>query len=552
MIQKVVIRRFKRFEEVSFTLPGNVVLAGPNNTGKTTVLQAIAAWGFALGKWRELDDYSKPHGSYRYVPVTRQDFLSVPLRTFDLLWHQRHYEREAPPMEVSIQDHTGWRFSMLFHADTTEQMYVRPGPDSDRQSLLKPPVNVVFVPPMTGLSREEPVYQSPYIDERLGLARPGEILRNLLVQAHRSETAWSALQRSIGLLFGYELVPPNVKGPYINAEFREKPGGPSYDIASGGSGFQQVLMLLTFLNTRPASVLLLDEPDAHLHVILQDAIYNELRSVAIQQLSQLIIATHSEVVINSVDPRELFAMMDVPQPIADTEQKSLLMQSLRTLSNMDIMLAKAAPGVLYLEGYTDLNILREWARILNHPVHQLLTTGLFWKPAVWEPREGAAGIGARTHYMTLRLVRNDIPGLTLIDGDGREHAPSDNITGHGLQTVTWRRYEIESYLLHPEALARFVTSIVGEPAAQQHITDLRKHFEDNYPKAFLENPFGDYPYLNNSKARTDLLPPALAAAGLPDIPYTEYYKIAALMKPDEIHPEVKEKLDAIQKAFNLA
>ena len=36
-------------------------------------------------------------------------------------------------------------------------------------------------------------------------------------------------------------------------------------------------MLLTFLNTRPGSVLLLDEPDAHLHVILQDAIYGELR-----------------------------------------------------------------------------------------------------------------------------------------------------------------------------------------------------------------------------------------------------------------------------------
>ena len=36
-------------------------------------------------------------------------------------------------------------------------------------------------------------------------------------------------------------------------------------------------MLLTMLNTRPGAVLLLDEPDAHLHVILQDAIYGELR-----------------------------------------------------------------------------------------------------------------------------------------------------------------------------------------------------------------------------------------------------------------------------------
>ena len=43
MIRVVRIRGFKRFDDVEFRLPGHVVLAGPNNTGKTTVLQAIAS-----------------------------------------------------------------------------------------------------------------------------------------------------------------------------------------------------------------------------------------------------------------------------------------------------------------------------------------------------------------------------------------------------------------------------------------------------------------------------------------------------------------------------
>ena len=47
MIRKVILRNFKRFEEVTFDIPGHVVLAGPNNTGKTTVLQAIASWSLA-------------------------------------------------------------------------------------------------------------------------------------------------------------------------------------------------------------------------------------------------------------------------------------------------------------------------------------------------------------------------------------------------------------------------------------------------------------------------------------------------------------------------
>ena len=47
MIERVTIRGFKKFQEVTFNLPGHIVIAGPNNTGKSTVLQAIAAWDLA-------------------------------------------------------------------------------------------------------------------------------------------------------------------------------------------------------------------------------------------------------------------------------------------------------------------------------------------------------------------------------------------------------------------------------------------------------------------------------------------------------------------------
>jgi hypothetical protein len=150
---------------------------------------------------------------------------------------------------------------------------------------------------MTGLMIDEPVYQRPKLDHTLGQARPGEVLRNLLVEASLSDSAWPALSGSIQRLFGYELLVPDASGAHILAEYRQRPGGPRFDVASAGSGFQQVLMLLTFLHTRPASVLLLDEPDAHLHVLLQDAIYGELRAAAAARRSQLVIATHSEVLI---------------------------------------------------------------------------------------------------------------------------------------------------------------------------------------------------------------------------------------------------------------
>ncbi|MEW6367275.1 MAG: hypothetical protein AB1714_21805 [Acidobacteriota bacterium] len=40
-------------------------------------------------------------------------------------------------------------------------------------------LQVVFVPPMTGLATQEPVYQPPKTEQLLGQATPGEVLRNL-------------------------------------------------------------------------------------------------------------------------------------------------------------------------------------------------------------------------------------------------------------------------------------------------------------------------------------------------------------------------------------
>ena len=545
MIRRVEISRFKRFDEVTFDLPGHVVLAGPNNMGKTTLLQAIAAWGLALNRWKQLNRFERHKGAYTRAPIARQAFSAVPLRDFDLLWRDRAHRQN---IEIEIHSASGWNITIEFEADSTEQIYVRPRKDVEPGALRNATLETVFVPPMTGLGTDEPMYQRPKIDQLLGQAKPGEVLRNLLAEANRSDRVWDDLEASIQRLFGYRLVAPDSTGAHILADYWD--GETRLDIASAGSGFQQVLMLLTFLHTRPASVLLIDEPDAHLHVILQDAIYGELRAVALRQSSQLILATHSEVIINSVDPTELYVMLRVPRPLVQGEQVRLI-RSLRVLTNTDIMLAAGAPGVLYVEGYTDLEILREWARVLNHPVYQSLTTNLFWKPAVVETRPGASGVLARDHYDALKLVRDNLPGLQLIDGDARQEIQSTSITGEGLQRLRWKRYEIESYLVHPAALARYVEHQVGSAAAQPHLEDLRKHFEESYPPAFLKDPFGDYPYLANSKARTDLLPPALTAAGLPGIPYTRYNEIAALMTPEEIHPEVKEKLDLIQKAFNL-
>ena len=126
---------------------------------------------------------------------------AVPLRSFDLLWTDRNYRGL---MEIELELSPGGSVGMEFIALTAPSRSTcgrrRPCP---RRRLRNLDLDAVFIPPMTGLSTEEPVFQPPMIEHLLGLGRPGEVLRNLLVEASRDEFAWNALQESIRKLFGY-------------------------------------------------------------------------------------------------------------------------------------------------------------------------------------------------------------------------------------------------------------------------------------------------------------------------------------------------------------
>jgi hypothetical protein len=262
----------------------------------------------SLNRWRQLKQQQRFRGAYPKVPITRQAFSAVPLRAFDLLWHERRY---LEPIEIEVRSAKGWEISMELIPDSTEQIYLRPTCETQADALREAELMVAYLPPMTGLCIEEPVFQPPKQDQLLGRGIPGETLRNLIVQAFES-SEWEPLQRSIRRLLNCELLPPDATGADILAEYRDLPHGPRLDIASAGSGFQQVLMLLASLNARPGSVLLLDKPETHLHPALLDQVWRELCSIATERNSQLVVATNCETIINSIMPAAVRLLPDRP------------------------------------------------------------------------------------------------------------------------------------------------------------------------------------------------------------------------------------------------
>lgn len=557
MIRKVTLKNFKRFEDVTFVLPGHLVLAGPNNTGKTTLLQAVAAWSLALLEWKKLARPRRVNAraGYAWADLERLAFTPAALRSFDLLWRDKS---TRAPLEIGLQfDGQPAPMTLEFQFRAAGLVRVRPKADVDPDALaLTAPPETVFIPAIGGLVREESMLADQVaIEARLAQARAGEVLRNLVVLVFSRQPEWAALNATLGRLFGFELTSPS-RGAEIVCEYRHVgTRGPSFDLASAGSGMLQVLLVLSLLLTHERAVMLIDEPDAHLHLILQRAIYGELRAVAAARGSQLLIATHSEQVIDTVDPRELCLMYGTPRLVADSEEKARLVESLGALTHGDLLAANGARGVLYVEDYTDADILRSFARAVGDDTAlRLLDAELVCKRAKAEAPEGLGGLKPAEHWAMLRMVSAHLPALELLDGDSPNRAP-ESVHGsvQGLQRLRWARCEAESYLLHPAPLRRFLEQQLGQGRAEVEagVSQFETTLGQDFDPLASTHPALLATYLRNEAVSKTLLPAVMQAASLNRFPKNRYHEIALAYKPEEVHPEVLQKLALLKFAFGV-
>lgn len=551
MIRRVTVKNFKRFQEQQFDLAESIVLAGPNNAGKSTLLQAIAAWKLGLDWWitKRKGDGKTTAVKRSGVSITRADFTPVPLREMNLLWEDRRVSGgPGKPRQIEIvvegeANGKAWSCGLELQYANPELVYVRPrgGRKFNRDEILSfpPPeaeeINIVYVPPLMGIERDEPRIDRGMQDLLVGQGRPGEILKNLLWEiADTNQEGWEELIGHIKNLFGLEMLKPSYSQgqPYIVCEYKESDHTRPLDLGNAGSGTLQVLLLFAFLYARPATVVLLDEPDAHQHVILQKQVYDLIRRVARERGGQVIVATHSEVVLDSTEPTRVLGFFgNEPRVLLNKAERDQVREALKRVTTMDLLLGRQTNAVLYVEGETDEKILAEWARIIDHPA------SYFLEKAVVHWLGGRSLREANEHFFAMQAIFSDLRGLCLLDGDNRD---GPETTRMGLTVMRWHRYEIENYLLLPEALKRFV----GFDLQNHKIDEI---FERQIPPD--TDLFGDHPALSRIKASTEFLVPLLEDLSK-GTPKKDLYQLASVMNEDEMHPEIVEKLDRIAEVLN--
>lgn len=88
MLTALTIRNFKLFTDVAIDLGERVVFIGPNNSGKTSALQALALWDVGVKRWLERRGSGAIPAERAGVTINRQDLLAIPVPSANLLWRE--------------------------------------------------------------------------------------------------------------------------------------------------------------------------------------------------------------------------------------------------------------------------------------------------------------------------------------------------------------------------------------------------------------------------------------------------------------------------------
>jgi hypothetical protein len=204
VLTKIKIRNFKRFGSVEVDLGNPVVFIGPNNSGKTSTLQALALWQVGLSRWNERRKGKGLPEKRPGVTINRRDLVAVPVPDANLLWRNLHTRdvRKTNEGQVTknvrvdiivegITTDKPWKCGLEFDYANEESFYCRPlrlseDPSGKRMAIPEDAMNVLvaFLPPMSGLAANETRLDQGAINVRVGEGQTAAVLRNLCYAIH--------------------------------------------------------------------------------------------------------------------------------------------------------------------------------------------------------------------------------------------------------------------------------------------------------------------------------------------------------------------------------
>ncbi|MFG3262342.1 MULTISPECIES: AAA family ATPase [Streptomyces] len=217
-----------------------------------------------------------------------------------------------------------------------------------------------------------------------------------------------------------------------------------------GSGIREALRLILDYEFERPEILLVEEPEVHLHPALETALMQYLKNVSSH--SQVFLTTHSTNFLDVGSLENVYLIRKEAETVVQRLDVAGAEEAIPEELGLRLSSLFMFDRLVFVEGPSDEQLLRTFADTLNVSFGQaslgFVTTG-----------------GARnfTHYATAStlsfLRKRNVRTVFVLDRDERDLKDLEDLqsrVGGVSEVQLLQRRELENYLLNPSTLARFI------------------------------------------------------------------------------------------------
>ncbi len=464
------LTNFKRFESFSISFrPGNV-LVGPNNSGKSSILDAFRLLEACFRNSRTRNPIHIDIAGSGVFPGYVIPETVLPFSLDNVTYN---YSDEDSVVEFSASN--GVKAVIRLHPNRSTRFYI----DADLKWLGTSskfrgafPADLVVVPALAPLEAQEEHVADETVRRNASTRLASRVLRNIWLRA--TEEDFQNFKQNVRQAWPQvELKKPELKRashPLVVQMFFSE-NRIDREVQWAGYGFQIWLQLQTHLaRCKINSIIIIDEPDIYLHPDLQRHLIRDVR----RRAAQFVMATHATEIINEANSNEITSISPryrSAKRISSEGDYSELFRYLGASGNAEFARIAKARKVIFVEGQDGRLIRRLAARIGLDHLADTQGTAIVQLGGFSQWRRAIDAVWAFKQLLSL-----DIDVYCLFDRDYRSNAEVaeflSGITGQSLRCYVHERKEIENQLLIPGAIWKAVNrKIRGRSPSSPNLTE---------------------------------------------------------------------------------
>jgi len=480
MIKHIALEHFKNVSNFDTDLDAINVLVGANNSGKSSVLQGIHFTILAEVVRRIAQRET----------VSQQQLLYVPSSDFTVLRHGAPYS-----------NYSGNTSKLILTSDTCSD-----GENNDAFSITiskgrnfgnisietvnnnpfrqrvtaSAELYSVYVPGISGIALEEKLQSKSVIRHAAANGDANLYLRNIIYYINKNHE----LEKLNGWI--RKIFPAtSISIPYdpdqdININVTVATNEVVLPIELSGTGFLQIIQIMAYTLLFKPQLLLLDEPDEHLHPDNQTLLADTLKFLSENLGVQIILSTHSRHMLAAFDDDARFIWMK-DGTVFQSDASSDIYEVLLDIGALDSY-DKVVRGIYSCIVLTEDQKIKMMKRLLKY-------NGFNMERTLVVPYKGCANLEAALQLSD--FIHQSAPDCLVVIHRDRDFMTNEEVSEveqkiHGPKTVPFVTdgSDIEAYFVNPQHIASLVEEStasveawLSELATQNHV-EIQSKFQN--------------------------------------------------------------------------